>query len=386
MGQLRSAVRALALDRPRPGRAARGARRVRAPPRGRARSRRSCYARARPRLGACCGTPAPGHPPPVVVDPGRGRRLPVGRSLAPAGRRTPAAPRRRGGVRAAARPDGCCSTPTGSWSGARPLARRGDAVRCVGAVGRAPRPGAGGADRGADRRARRGAAGSRTTCACSRCAAPATSSGRSGSAAHHANMCSYGAPRRRRRVLRLRRPARRPVAARAAGRRRGLGGHGGELRGARVRHPRRDADGPGAAAVPAAADRRPLVGGLQRGEPRGVRDLRPPRGRRAARLARGGVPARPRHARRRGRARRAAAARGARRGRAAPERRHRGHEGAGEDREPLREARRPVPRAAGRRARVPAPAAGRAHLGRRAGDGGQAARARDAGRLRRPRR
>ena len=68
---------------------------------------------------------------------------------------------------------------------------------------------------------------------------------------------------------------------------------------------------------------------------------------------------------------------GARAGRAADHGRRREHEVPREGGERRRQARRPARRAARRRARLPAPAAGRAALGRRAGDGGEAPRARD---------
>ena len=74
--------------------------------------------------------------------------------------------------------------------------------------------------------------------------------------------------------------------------------------------------------------------------------------------------------------RRAAAARRARAGRPADHRRRRAHEVPREGRERRREAGRAARRPARPRARVPAPAAGRAALGRRPGDRREAARAR----------
>ena len=73
---------------------------------------------------------------------------------------------------------------------------------------------------------------------------------------------------------------------------------------------------------------------------------------------------------------RAAAPGGARAGRPADHGRRRADEVPRQGGERRGQARRPAGRAARRRARVPAPAAGRAALGRRAGDGGQAARPR----------
>ena len=105
-------------------------------------------------------------------------------------------------------------------------------------------------------------------------------------------------------------------------------------------------------------------------------------------LDRRGVPRRARDAADRrdaGGDRGAAAAAGARGGRAADHRRRRADEAPGQGGERGRQARRAARRAAGRRARVPAPAAGRAAVGRRAGDRAQAPRARAARRWARSR-
>ena len=89
-------------------------------------------------------------------------------------------------------------------------------------------------------------------------------------------------------------------------------------------------------------------------------------------LDRRGVPRRARdraHLRHAGGDRRAAAARRARAGRAADHRRRREHQVPGQGRERRRQARRPARRARRRRAGLPAPAPGRADVGRRRGHG-----------------
>ena len=102
MGQLRSAVRALASTGLRAGRAARGAVGVLAPPRGRARWRPS----PTPRSTCGCGTmryACAGHPPPAIVEPGGAAGVRVGGALAAARR-----PHRRGATGRRAR---CSSRP-----------------------------------------------------------------------------------------------------------------------------------------------------------------------------------------------------------------------------------------------------------------------------------
>ena len=145
----------------------------------------------------------------------------------------------------------------------------------------------------------------------------------------------------------------------------------GQLRGQGVRRPHGDGRRAGAAAVPAGGRGRAADVGLRRGEQGGVRGVRATRRRwsRGCRSTRrsstsagceriAGTPARDR---------RAAAARGARAGRAAD------HGRRGADQVPRQggqrrgQARRAARGAARRRARVPAPAAGRAAVGRRPG-------------------
>ena len=168
-------------------------------------------------------------------------------------------------------------------------------------------------------------------------------------------------------------------AARPARDRRRRRGAGRELRGQGVRRAHRDGRPAGAAAVPGRDRRAAADVGLLRGEQGRVRGVRrhdaARRGRcrstRRSSTCRGlrriaGTPERDR---------RAAAARRARAGRAADHRRRRAHQVPREGGERRRQARRAARRAARPRARVPAPAAGRAALGRRRGDGREAARA-----------
>ena len=75
-------------------------------------------------------------------------------------------------------------------------------------------------------------------------------------------------------LLRLGRATRPAAAARAADDGRDVGGDGGELRGARVRHPQRDARDRGAAPVSGRGRGRAALGGLRRGERGAVLGLR----------------------------------------------------------------------------------------------------------------
>ena len=175
------------------------------------------------------------------------------------------------------------------------------------------------------------------------------------------------------RLLRQCRVAASPGAARPAGDRRRRGPRGGALgdvRGARLRRPQRDADAPCPAAVSARGRRPPrlrrLLGGLRRGD--GRLPVGHPAG--GAAVAGRGLP---RRLRRPPPARPAALDRGVDPG---PDRRRAGHhllrrgrgdEVPGQARLLPLQARRPAGRAGGRRPAVPAPAAGgRAVGGRRA--------------------
>ena len=115
MGQLRSALRAFALDTPSPAEVLRSLGRFRTdsdelfatvavvvidPASNRAR-----YALA-------------GHPPPLLVHVGRERRIPRGRPRR-AARRRPRPPGRGRGARRSSKATCCCSTPTGSWRSGR---------------------------------------------------------------------------------------------------------------------------------------------------------------------------------------------------------------------------------------------------------------------------
>ena len=170
-----------------------------------------------------------------------------------------------------------------------------------------------------------------------------------------------------------------PRAARAPGDRRRRRRAVGELRGAGLR--RADGDGrpAGAPAVPATRSScAPRMAAYSDGEPGGVRrcSTRRRRSSRACRSTRrsstsrgmeeiAGTPAaiaaRLRH-------------RGPRAGRPADHRRRRADQVPREGRERRRQARRPADRAAGSRARVPPPAAGRAAVGRGQGDRREAPR------------
>ncbi len=183
-----------------------------------------------------------------------------------------------------------------------------------------------------------------------------------------------------RRVLRLRRAARRPLPARPARHRRGRRRARRQLRGQTLRGGHGDGRAPGAGAVPAgrrgaAADVR-----LLRGEQGGVRGVPQHHAAGGRALDRRGVPRRRRLAAdsgAAGRHRRAAAGRGAPPGRTAHHGRRRAHEVPRQGREWRRQARRAARRAARPRAGVPAPARRRAAVGRRQGHGRQAAGVRD---------
>ena len=80
--------------------------------------------------------------------------------------------------------------------------------------------------------------------------------------------------RRPRRVLRVGRAAGRPAPSRPSGDRRRRGGAGRQLRGQGVRRPHRDGRGPGPPAVPAGDRRAAADVGLHRGQQGGVRGVR----------------------------------------------------------------------------------------------------------------
>ena len=175
--------------------------------------------------------------------------------------------------------------------------------------------------------------------------------------------------RRPRRVLRVGGAARRPAAARPAGDRRRRRRAGGQLRGQGVRRAHRDGRRRpggcartrswcrrGSSAYIAASRRCSRSSGTPRRWSRASRSTR-----RSSTCAGCAVS---RHA---GRDRRAAAARRARAGRPAHHRRRGPHQVPGQGGQRRRQARRAAGRAARRRAGVPAPAAGRAAVGRRPG-------------------
>ena len=186
--------------------------------------------------------------------------------------------------------------------------------------------------------------------------------------------------RRRRCVLRLGGAAGRPAAARPPHDRRRRSGDGGELRGARFRHPRWDGRRAGAPAVPRRGRRPAALLGLHGGEQGAVRPLRGDRAACRGDVDGGGVPRRAgtgADLRNAASNRRAAAAPGPGARRAGGHRGRRQDEGARQDGEPRRKARR----AAGHRARpgggVPAAPARRGTVGGRPRHGRQAPRPRD---------
>ena len=179
------------------------------------------------------------------------------------------------------------------------------------------------------------------------------------------------------RVLRLGRAAGRPRAARAAGDRRGRGRARGQLRGQGPRGPHGHGRRPGPPALPPGGGGPAPDGGLRQGQQGRVRGLPAddPAGRGA--LHRRGVPRRRRAVAGLGHARRdrhAPAPRGPRAGRPADHRRGGQDQVPGQGGQRRRQARRPAGGAARRRAGLPAPAAGRAALGRRPGHRRQAPR------------
>ena len=187
--------------------------------------------------------------------------------------------------------------------------------------------------------------------------------------------------RRRRCLLRLGGAAGRPAAARPSDDRRRRSGDGGELRGARLRDPRRDGRRARHAGCCPARPRRPAaLLGLHGGEQGVVRPLRGDRAARRGDVDGGGVPRRAGTGadfRNAASNRRAAAAPGPGARRAGGHRRRRQDEGARQDGEPRSKARR----AAGHRARpgggVPAAPARRGAVGGRPRHGRQAPRPRD---------
>ena len=181
---------------------------------------------------------------------------------------------------------------------------------------------------------------------------------------------SHHPSRRPGRVLRLGRAAGRPAAARAAGDRRRGRRAGGQLRGESPGRPHGDGRPPGAAALPRRRRRAASHGGLRRGEQGRVSRVRGHDAARRGALDRRGVP---RHARdgapggKPGGDRGEAPPRGQGAGRPADHGRGRADEVPRQGGERRREARRAAGRPARPRARLPAPAPGRAALGRRAG-------------------
>ncbi len=182
--------------------------------------------------------------------------------------------------------------------------------------------------------------------------------------------------RRRRFVLRLGRAAGRSAPARTAGDRRPRGGDGGKLRGQGLRGALGDGRRAGPAAVPAGRLRRAALARLRGREQGAVRALRAGRAPGRGTVDGGGVPRRQRTAtdlRLADRDRRAAEGRRARADRPADHGRDRDDEVPRQGRQRRRQARRAAAGRARVGARVPASAAGRAALGRRPGDRGQAA-------------
>ena len=178
-------------------------------------------------------------------------------------------------------------------------------------------------------------------------------------------------PRRPRLFLCLGRAARRPVVARATGDRRPGCRARGQLRGEGVRRAKRDGRRAGAPALPPGRCGAVPDGGLLRGQQGGVPDLRGHGARGGGALDRRGIPGRARHGALRGHARgdrHAAAAPGSQGGRSADQRGRGAHEVPRQGRERGGQAGRAAAGPAGRRARVPPPAAGRAALGRRPDD------------------
>ena len=185
--------------------------------------------------------------------------------------------------------------------------------------------------------------------------------------------------RRPRRVLRIGRATRQPPPARSAGDRGRWCGDGGQLRGTRVRGADRDGSRPGPPVVPARGRGRSSDDGLRRGQPSGVRGVRRHHAVRRRALDRRGVPRRRWSPPGGGLAhgdRGAATRPGVRPGRLAHHRRSRPDQVPRQGGERRRQAGWAARRRARRRDRVPVPAAGRAAVGRWAGDGRQAARAR----------